>query len=138
LQAGVTALGTAAVAKFAVPDAFAQSATRNPLRIPPVVSPAALALTCAPARVDLGDGNAPHPVHVHGASFQVASRTGGHGFSRGRAAGRTPPSCGTRSRWTCWCASHRQSHYVGPQLYVMHCHQLEHEDMGMMSNFEVV
>jgi FtsP/CotA-like multicopper oxidase with cupredoxin domain len=32
----------------------------------------------------------------------------------------------------------RQSHYVGPQLYVMHCHQLEHEDMGMMSNFEVV
>ena len=24
-------------------------------------------------------GNAPHPVHVHGASFQVVSRTGGRG-----------------------------------------------------------
>ena len=23
-------------------------------------------------------------------------------------------------------------------LYVMHCHKLEHEDMGMMSNFEAV
>ncbi len=23
-------------------------------------------------------------------------------------------------------------------LYVMHCHQLEHESMGMMANFEVV
>jgi spore coat protein A len=22
--------------------------------------------------------------------------------------------------------------------YVMHCHQLEHESMGMMTNFEVV
>ena len=25
------------------------------------------------------NGNAPHPVHVHGASFQVVSRTGGRG-----------------------------------------------------------
>jgi len=23
-------------------------------------------------------------------------------------------------------------------IYLMHCHKLEHEDMGMMSNFEVV
>ena len=23
-------------------------------------------------------------------------------------------------------------------LYVIHCHQLEHESMGMMANFEVV
>ena len=23
-------------------------------------------------------------------------------------------------------------------LYLMHCHKLEHEDMGMMSNFRIV
>jgi FtsP/CotA-like multicopper oxidase with cupredoxin domain len=23
-------------------------------------------------------------------------------------------------------------------LYLLHCHRLEHEDLGMMSNFEVV
>ncbi len=23
-------------------------------------------------------------------------------------------------------------------LYLMHCHKLEHEDMGMMANFEVI
>ena len=27
-------------------------------------------------------------------------------------------------------------HYQG--IYLMHCHKLEHEDMGMMLNFEVV
>ena len=58
LQAGGAALGVAAVAQFSVLDAFAQkSAPRNPLRIPSVVSPAALTLTCAPARVDLGGGD---------------------------------------------------------------------------------
>jgi FtsP/CotA-like multicopper oxidase with cupredoxin domain len=79
-------------------------------------------------------GNAPHPVHVHGASFQVISRTRG------------------RNRLFAWEAGWKDTvlledretvdvlirfdQYRG--LYLLHCHKLEHEDMGMMSNFEVV
>ena len=79
------------------------------------------------------NGNAPHPVHVHGASFQVVKRTGGRG---------------TVFPWeTAWKDTVvledretvevliRFNAYRG--LYLMHCHKLEHEDMGMMSNFEV-
>jgi FtsP/CotA-like multicopper oxidase with cupredoxin domain len=38
------------------------------------------------------NGNAPHPVHVHGASFQVFSRTGGRGalFPWEASSERTP------------------------------------------------
>ena len=44
------------------------------------------------------NGNAPHPVHVHGASFQCsAGRAGGAGPTRGRAAGRTR-CCSTTAR----------------------------------------
>jgi len=80
------------------------------------------------------NGNAPHPVHVHGASFQVVSRTGG------------------RNQLYPWEAGWKDTvlledgetvevlirfeNYRG--IYLLHCHKLEHEDMGMMANFEVV
>ena len=79
-------------------------------------------------------GNAPHPVHVHGASFQVVSRTGGRG-------GLFPWEGGWKDtvlledRETVDVLV-RFDAYKG--LYLMHCHKLEHEDMGMMANFEVV
>ena len=79
-------------------------------------------------------GNAPHPVHIHGASFQVVSRTGG------------------RNKLFPWESGWKDTvlledgetvevlirfdAYTG--IYVMHCHKLEHEDMGMMLNFKVV
>ncbi len=78
-------------------------------------------------------GNAPHPVHVHGASFQVVSRTGGRN--------RTFP---WESGWKDTVLLEdretvdvfvRFDAYVGE--YLLHCHKLEHEDMGMMSNFVV-
>jgi blue copper oxidase len=79
-------------------------------------------------------GNAPHPVHVHGASFQVVSRTGGR-------AKLFPWESGWKD--TVLLSDKetvdvfiRFNAYKG--LYVMHCHQLEHESMGMMTNFEVV
>ncbi len=79
-------------------------------------------------------GNAPHPVHVHGASFQVVSRAGG------------------RARLFPWEAGWKDTVLLEDGesvevlirfdafrgLYLLHCHKLEHEDMGMMSNFEVV
>ena len=80
------------------------------------------------------NGNAPHPVHVHGASFQVQSRTGGRGqvfpWERG------------------WKDTVLLADFETVEVlirfdafrgkYLIHCHKLEHEDMGMMSNFEVV
>ena len=80
------------------------------------------------------NGNAPHPVHVHGASFQVVSRSGGRGMLFPWERG-----------WKDTVLLHdgetvdvmiRFDLYKG--IYLMHCHKLEHEDMGMMLNFEVV
>lgn len=79
-------------------------------------------------------GNAPHPVHVHGASFQVVSRSGGRGvlfpWERGwkdTVLLQDGETVDVLIRFTA---------YTG--RYVMHCHKLEHEDAGMMTNFEVV
>jgi FtsP/CotA-like multicopper oxidase with cupredoxin domain len=79
-------------------------------------------------------GNAPHPIHIHGASFQVLSRSGGRGkvfeWERGwkdtvllkdkEAVDILIRFDGYRGR------------------YLIHCHKLEHEDQGMMANFVVV
>jgi blue copper oxidase len=79
-------------------------------------------------------GNAPHPVHVHGASFQVVSRTGGRGKLFPWETG-WKDTVLLNDKETVDVLI-RFDGYRG--LYVMHCHQLEHEGMGMMSNFEVV
>ena len=79
-------------------------------------------------------GNAPHPVHVHGASFQVVSRTGGRGrvlpWERG-----WKDTVLLQDGETVDVLIRFEAHRG---LYVMHCHKLEHEDMGMMVNFEVI
>ena len=79
-------------------------------------------------------GNGPHPVHVHGASFQVQSRSGGRGvlfpWERGwkdtvlLGDGETVD------------VLIRFTGFTGE--YLLHCHKLEHEDNGMMTNFVVV
>jgi FtsP/CotA-like multicopper oxidase with cupredoxin domain len=78
------------------------------------------------------NGNAPHPVHVHGASFQVVSRTGGRGRIFPWEAGwkdtvllNDGETVKVRTRFD----------LAG--RYLIHCHKLEHEDAGMMSNFIV-
>jgi FtsP/CotA-like multicopper oxidase with cupredoxin domain len=80
------------------------------------------------------NGNAPHPVHVHGASYQVVSRTGG----RGRLF---PWEAGWKDTVLLEDRENVEiliqfTAYTGE--YLLHCHKLEHEDMGMMSNFVVV
>jgi blue copper oxidase len=78
--------------------------------------------------------NAPHPVHVHGASFQVKSRSGGRGvvfpWERGWKDTVLLQDGETVEVLI------RFDAFRG--LYLLHCHKLEHEDMGMMSNFEVI
>ena len=78
-------------------------------------------------------GNAPHPVHVHGAHFRVVSRSGG------------------RNRLYAWEGGLKDTVLLSDRetvdvlvrfdsyrgAYVIHCHQLEHESMGMMANFVV-
>lgn len=75
----------------------------------------------------------PHPVHVHAGQFRVRSRTGGRG--------RVMP----------WETGLKDTVLVLPRervevvvrfeahrgLFLVHCHNLEHEDMGMMLNFLV-
>jgi len=80
------------------------------------------------------NGNAPHPVHIHGASFMVISRSGGR-------AQLYPWEGGWKD--TVLLEDNetvevliRFDAYKG--IYLMHCHKLEHEDLGMMANFEVV
>jgi FtsP/CotA-like multicopper oxidase with cupredoxin domain len=80
------------------------------------------------------NGNAPHPVHVHGASFQVISRTGGRGQLFPWEAG-WKDTVLLEDQETVEVLV-RFDAYTG--IYVMHCHKLEHEDMGMMANFRVV
>lgn len=78
------------------------------------------------------NGNAPHPVHVHGASFQVQSRSGGRNML-------FPWEVGWKD--TVLLADRETVdvlvRFERPGLYVLHCHQLAHEDQGMMSNFVV-
>lgn len=83
-------------------------------------------------------GNAPHPVHVHGASFQVVSRTGGRGRLFPWESGwkdtvllSDKETVDVLIRFDAY-----KGEYDGQ--YVMHCHQLEHEGMGMMTNFKVI
>jgi blue copper oxidase len=79
----------------------------------------------------------PHPIHIHGGQFQVVGRAGQEGAAT-VAAGRVEEGWkdtfllmpGERVR-----VRVRFSHHEG--LFMYHCHNLEHEDMGMMRNFRV-
>jgi FtsP/CotA-like multicopper oxidase with cupredoxin domain len=72
-----------------------------------------------------------HPVHVHLAQFQVLSRGSG---------GPHPPDAGWKDTVDLRPADDVEVAIRFPDLpgrYVMHCHNLEHEDMAMMAAFEV-
>jgi FtsP/CotA-like multicopper oxidase with cupredoxin domain len=74
----------------------------------------------------------PHPFHIHAAQFRVVSRTSGPLSPHERAL---------KDTVLVWPAEvvklHvRFDHYAG--RYVFHCHNLEHEDMGMMATLEIV
>jgi FtsP/CotA-like multicopper oxidase with cupredoxin domain len=104
-------------------------------------------LSYDPARIDFsvpfGDtelwrfttgGNAPHPVHVHGMPFQVQSRTGGRNQLFPWEAGWKDTVLLADGETV--EALVRFDEYRGQ--YLIHCHQLEHEDNGMMLAFSVV
>jgi FtsP/CotA-like multicopper oxidase with cupredoxin domain len=82
-------------------------------------------------------GNAPHPVHVHGASFQVVSRTGGRGRTFPWEDGWKDTVLLNDRETVDVLIRFDQFRGSYDGQYLIHCHQLEHEDMGMMSNFVV-
>ena len=82
-----------------------------------------------------------HPLHVHGTQFRVLSRT--------RPPGAASPPLSVRAglvddgwRDTVLVLPNDtvrlQLRFTGyPGLFLYHCHILEHEDAGMMRNFQV-
>lgn len=60
----------------------------------------------------------PHPMHLHGFQFQVLSRQG------------SPAQVGNLAIDFC-------HNFAGEQHHLFHCHNLEHEDMGMMISDKV-
>jgi FtsP/CotA-like multicopper oxidase with cupredoxin domain len=74
----------------------------------------------------------PHPFHVHATQFQVVRR------SSGPLAAHESALKDTVLVWpgeTVELALRFERH---AGLYVLHCHNLEHEDAGMMLNLEVI
>ncbi|WP_096698851.1 multicopper oxidase family protein [Polaromonas sp. AER18D-145] len=88
----------------------------------------------------------PHPMHIHGFSFQVLERIGSPPQVSATARfgqGRTVSDLGWKDTVLVWPGETVRvvidfAHdYPGDQTYVFHCHNLEHEDGGMMINFRV-
>jgi spore coat protein A len=76
--------------------------------------------------------NVAHPIHIHLARFQV-HRNGRNGPNRYQSGWKDTVSLssGDSVELLVWFDGFRGK-------YVFHCHNLEHEDMMMMANFEVV
>ncbi len=82
---------------------------------------------------DNTNGKEPHPMHLHGVQFQILSRTGGRNSL-------TPLEKGWKDTVLCLPGEKVKiiipfNIYNGKYLY--HCHNLEHEDSGMMGQIQV-
>ena len=88
----------------------------------------------------------PHPMHIHGFQFQVLDRQGSPQQTASLAVdgNRLPTDLGWKDTVLIWpgetvrIAIDFSIPYPGPQQYVFHCHNLEHEDEGMMVNYKVI
>ena len=89
----------------------------------------------------------PHPMHMHGFSFQVLERLNSPRQLARLARfgkGRTVSDLGWKDTVLVWpgetvrIAIDFAHDFSGNQTYVFHCHNLEHEDAGMMINFRVL
>ncbi len=78
-------------------------------------------------------GMEPHPMHVHGTQFQVVSRNGSEALRLVTDLG-WKDTVLVRPFETVEIALR----FNVAANYVLHCHNLEHEDSGMMLNFDVI
>jgi blue copper oxidase len=88
----------------------------------------------------------PHPMHVHGFGFTVLSRKDSPDQVRLLAIdtqGRLANDLGINDTVLVWPGEtvriqvHFLHNFESAQRYVVHCHNLEHEDGGLMLNFRV-
>lgn len=88
----------------------------------------------------------PHPIHVHGFQFRLLSRRISPPDIRARAVtdtGLSPHDLGLLDTVVIWpgeivrIAIDFSQPFEGVQRYMLHCHNLEHEDRGMMITFAV-
>ena len=87
----------------------------------------------------------PHPMHIHGFQFQVLERWGSPAQALGDGPrGLLPTDAGWKDTVLTWpgetvrIAIDFSTPFQGTQEYVVHCHNLEHEDEGMMINYRVI
>ncbi|MEK7816258.1 MAG: multicopper oxidase family protein [Pseudomonadota bacterium] len=88
----------------------------------------------------------PHPMHLHGFQFQVLARRDSPAQVRalgGYGNGRAASDLGWKDTVLVWpgetvrLAVDFSHDFGGDQVYVFHCHNLEHEDNDMMVNLRV-
>ena len=82
---------------------------------------------------DNSQGDEPHPIHMHGTHFQVLERTGGRGQLIASESG-WKDTVLVMPRETVKIII-TFSTYKG--VFVFHCHNLEHEDDGMMLQYKL-
>lgn len=81
----------------------------------------------------VNDSQFPHPVHMHEVQFQVLSRTGGRGRIFPWEGGLKDTVLlypGETIEVLTTFDAHRGR-------FLLHCHNLVHEDMGMMMNYAI-
>ena len=90
--------------------------------------------------------SAPHAMHLHGFQFRVLERETSPDFLAPLAVdarGRLPTDLGLKDTVLVWpgesvrLAIDFTLPFAGPQVYLVHCHNLEHEDAGMMLRVKV-
>lgn len=79
-------------------------------------------------------GDEIHPMHIHGVQFQIVQRTGGRNQI-------TPAEKGWKDTVLVMAGEKvsvimKFPEYTG--VFVFHCHNLEHEDDGMMLNYKII
>jgi FtsP/CotA-like multicopper oxidase with cupredoxin domain len=89
----------------------------------------------------------PHPQHTHGYFFRVLQRKGSPSQVKQLAlneSGLLPTDLGWKDTVLTWpgevvsvAVDFSNPNYPGEQIFLVHCHNLEHEDKGMMLNFKV-
>lgn len=101
----------------------------DPMRIDETVTAGAVEIWTFDNQTD-----EPHPMHLHGVQFQVLQRTGRNN--------QLLPSEGGWKDTVLLLPKEKVSILVpfgnAKGVYVMHCHNLEHEEDGMMIQFEIV
>jgi len=98
-------------------------------------------------RINNTQASMPHPMHLHGYFYRVLERQGSPSQIRSRvvdAQGRLATDLGYKDTVLVWpgetvslSIDFGSPNYPGKQIFLFHCHNLEHEDQGMMLNVMV-